>query len=77
MFFLLLVMNWFFVLTVETSLIGRDGRVLMSLKGNILGTLVLRPDMIFFSFLWVCLSEIRVLFVLLIMSCFLFFCFDS
>ena len=48
----------------------------MSLKGNILGTLVLRPDMIFFSFLWVCLSEIRVLFVLLITSCFLF-CFDS
>ena len=28
MFFLLLVMNWFFVLTVETSLIDRDGRVL-------------------------------------------------
>ena len=55
MFSLLLVMNWFFVLTVETSLIDRDGRVFMSLKGNILGTLVLRPDMIFFSFLWVCL----------------------
>ena len=50
MFFLLLVMNWFFVLTVETSLIDKDGKVFMSLKGNILGTLVLRPDMIFFSF---------------------------
>ena len=53
MFFLLLVMNWFFVLTVETSLIDRDGRVFMSLKGNILGTLVL--SICFFSFLWVCL----------------------
>ena len=40
----------FFVLTVETSLIDKDGKVFMSLKGNILGTLVLRPDMMFFSF---------------------------
>ena len=44
----------------------------MSLKGNSLGTLVLRPDM-FFSCLWVHLFlEIRVLFVLLIMNCGLF-----
>ena len=66
MFFLLLVMNWFFVLTVETSLIDKDGKVFMSLKGNILGTLVLRPDMIFFSFfvgVFVCKK----------LECFLFF----
>ena len=42
-----------FVLTVETSLIDKDGKVSMSLKGNILGTLVLRRDMMFFSCLWV------------------------
>ena len=74
-FFLLLVMNWFFVLIVETSLIDRDGSVFMSSKGNILGTLVLRRAMMFFSLLWVCLSEIRVLFVLLTMSCFFVFLF--
>ena len=53
--FLLLVMNWFLVLIVETSLIYRDGSVFMSSKGNILGTLVLRRDMTFFSLLWLCL----------------------
>lgn len=71
--FVLLMMNWFFVLTVETSLIDKDGKVFMSFKGNILGTLVLRPDMMFFSCLWVRLFlEISVLFVLLIMNCGLF-----
>ena len=48
MLFLLPVMNWFFVSTVEISLIDGDGTVFMSLKGNILGTLVLRPHMMFF-----------------------------
>ena len=61
-------------MTVETSLIDKDGKVFMSLKGNILGTLVLRPDMMFFLFfLWVRLFlEISVRFVLLIMNCGLF-----
>ena len=75
MLFVLLIMSCFlfFVLTVETSLIDKDGKVFMSLKGNILGTLVLRPDMMFFSCLWARLFlEIRVLLVLLIMNCGLF-----
>ena len=61
-------------MTVETSLIDKGGKVFMSLKGNILGTLVLRPDMMFFLFfLWVRLFlEISVRFVLLIMNCGLF-----
>ena len=71
-FFVLLIMSFFFlfVLTVETSLIDKDGKVSMSLKGNILGTLVLRRDMMFFSCLWVRLFlEIRVFFVLLMTNC--------
>ena len=71
-FFVLLIMSFFclFVLTVETSLIDKDGKVSMSLKGNILGTLVLRRDMMFFSSLWVRLFlEIRVFFVLLMTNC--------
>ena len=43
-------MNCFFVFTVETSLTDRDGSVFMSSKGNILGTFVSRPEMMFFSF---------------------------
>ena len=38
--FVLLMMNWLFVLTVETSLIDRDGKAFRSLKENILGTLI-------------------------------------
>ena len=48
--FVLLMMNWFFVLTVETSLIDKDGRCVFFsvLRKCNLGRLFLRPDMVFF-----------------------------